>query len=249
MLSSTTTAGYDQTLPSHEQQPVQFPHYLVLPRTQVDHTFVGDAYTSFLLAGRERILQGDPVDSIMGSLAVDAELFVRRRHEHDPFTAATWACELSRSFFGQGFAYITHLAAIVGLSRLMRWMLHPCAETYAAIPVVYQPTDLQRIIPHMASLDLVLWGTVRDSLIFEDKDFVTAFAEAGINVSWPHTINEALTFDISTGRMQVSTRFIDHITDTESWKVGSAFLKKFPDLEGASFIDPIEHIPMTDNFL
>lgn len=128
------------------------------------------------------------------------------------------------------FSIALHLASSLVMGRLMRWMLQPCAETYALVPDIIKPTKLQRLIPHPAPVDICLFAGFRDSLVFGLRDFVSGMHEAGIDVSWPYTLNEALLFNIKTGELEISPRFATHVSDVSNWKVGKNFLDRFPDM-------------------
>lgn len=229
-LSSALVAnGYPRNIQRLQRLNFQVPDYLLLPLFETDESLMGRVYTDFQKLGRQMIGRLGSAEAVLQGPYADAEQFFWPRKPDEQITAYTWGFDVNRSFVGR-FSITLHLASSLVLGRLMRWMLHPCAETYALVPDIIKPTKLQRLIPHAAPVDVCLFAGVRDSLVFNLRDFVSGMHESGIDVSWPHTLNEAFLFDFRTGKLEISPRFAAHVSNVSNWKVGKNFLNQFPDM-------------------
>ena len=136
------------------------------------------------------------------------------------------------------------------LAKFMRRLILPTARNYAKIPPKIRPTRLQRLIPHPASVDVVAMPFFRDAAIHDMRDFVGAFARAGLGVHWPYTVNEALIADPATGRVFAAPDFATHVGNPKNWILGKNVLKDFPGaLESECTIAETDYYEAVDRWL
>lgn len=228
--SSLVATGYGDNVQRQQRLNFEVGEHYLLPLLQVEDSSLGRVYTDFIELGRQTIEETGSADSVLEGACPNAEFFFRPRGEGDPITAYTFGFDVNRSFSGR-FSYSLHLASSIMLGRLVRWMLNPTADTYALVPGIIRPTKLQRMVPHPAPLDISPFGALRDSLITNWTDFISSMWEAGIDISWPHTLNECFAFDVQTGKLHVSPLFAEHACNQENWKFGRKFAEAFPDLK------------------
>lgn len=227
--SSLVATGYTDNVQRQQRLNFEVGEHYLLPLILVEDSSLGRVYTDFIELGRQTIIESGSVDTVLEGACPNAEYFFRPRGEGDPITAYTFGFDVNRSFSGR-FSYSLHLASSIMLGRLVRWMLHPTADTYALVPGIIRPTKLQRMVPHPAPLDISPFAVLRDSLISNWTDFISAMWEAGIDISWPHTLNECFTFDVQTGKLHVSPLFAEHACNQANWKFGQKFAEAFPNL-------------------
>lgn len=49
-------------------------------------------------------------------------------------------------------------------------------------------------------------------------------------VRWPRPDAEMTCLDADTGRLVLTPAFVKHVEDLDNWSVGSALIRRFPDL-------------------
>lgn len=220
-----------------------------MPLMEIDNSPLGKLYLSYQQIGRKTILDIGQPDLVIDGLFPEAEDLFRPAFQSIGFlTPYKWAYDVNRSFEGI-FSSATCLAnAIIG-GRLMRWLIYPCAETYASVPEILRPTISQRMIPHLAQVDLFLFPGLRDSMLIKTGDFVGGVIESGMELEWPYSLNEAFVFDTMTGKLQIAPLFVAYATDSSKWKVGRRFLNKFPHLKHVVNVSDEMVIKPVDRFL
>ena len=87
------------------------------------------------------------------------------------------------------------LAHILAYTVVMRWMLVPSWRSYVAIPDVLKPRPIQYLVPHHIALDFLPLPPLREALIKNLRDWMSALPSASLNVSWPRSIDEAVVWD------------------------------------------------------
>lgn len=182
---------------------------------------------------------------------IDSTLVFRRRKPTDPFNADTWASESQASFIELTTRTVV-LASTYLLARLMRWLRAPTAATYAAIPALIRPTIRQRMESHPASIDLTALPSLGDALVARRFDGaradspVDAIVHAGVDISWPFSIHEALAHVRKDGaqqtesdtddRLYILPQFAAHISNPQHWVLGQSLLNEYPELAGSDIM-------------
>lgn len=75
-------------------------------------------------------------------------------------------------------------------------------------------------------------GPVRDALIYHMRDWLSELGKAKWTVNWAFGLDAAMERSPTTGKTTLSARFIEHISDYDSWSVSSDFLNAFPEVSG-----------------
>ncbi|KPI40630.1 uncharacterized protein AB675_10759 [Cyphellophora attinorum] len=203
-----------------------------MPLLDNSDTPLGRVYTDFQQIGRRLIAQGTHVDQIVPMGRVDVTLLFRRRRPGDPVNASTWAAEVVHMWQGILNDRV-RLASALTLATLMGWLIHPTAETWARIPHYHRPTQLSRLKPHPAELDLLL-GEVRDLLIDSYKDYVGPMSKAGWDFRqglWERPLEDALDRDAEDGRVYIRPEFAALCYDVNNYTMNSSVLDTWPTLK------------------
>lgn len=99
------------------------------------------------------------------------------------------------------------------------------------MPDWYRPLPIQSFVPHMASLDILIWPSARSHLAQHPEDFVDAVM-GSISVSWPREDHELYCTDLLTGRRQINPEFVAWCLDIDNWSISEWSLVQFPLLKG-----------------
>lgn len=125
---------------------------------------------SFRDGARHAIREVTNIYSVVGSKEPNLELLFRPRREADPYTAWTWACEMTKAYPLPFQVQLTGVF-IAGIQMRVKdtppnkknrsnnadrpqYFIHPCHETYEDLPIALRPTQQQYILPHAAGVDL-----------------------------------------------------------------------------------------------
>ncbi|RVX72157.1 hypothetical protein B0A52_04755 [Exophiala mesophila] len=210
---------------------LRIPIHLVQPLLVPDDSYLSNMYTDYVRGARFMIQQGTPVSQLLGSTAhIPVDLFFRNREPNDPWDCASWACEIWRSFVEVDGC--VRLASVMCLTLMMRWVLSPTLANYQKIPDMMKPTPSQLMIPHIAAIETIPIGPIRDAVIFQLRDWLSELIKASWSVNWPHGTDAAVKEDPLTGLKTLSNDFIDHASRYENWSVGDSFIEAFPELSG-----------------
>lgn len=92
------------------------------------------------------------------------------------------------------------------------------------------------MISHPASIDIVPFPSLRDLLLDNMQDGLRAVSEAGLDLDWPHLVNDALLhIDKKDGednevRVFIPPSFARWLDDPKHWILGRKILEIFPNL-------------------
>ncbi|KIW70914.1 hypothetical protein PV04_03144 [Phialophora macrospora] len=186
---------------------------------------------------RSLISNGADLAGILGSDAIDVELFFRDRGPEDQFTVCNWACEVWRSF--DDWDVFVRLAHILAYTVVMRWMLDSTAMSYAAIPDILKPRPIQYLVTHHIALDFLPLPPLRQALIKNLRDWMTALPSAKLKVNWTRGMDEAVVWDGQHQRRRLSQDFVKHVTNYQNWSIEESILTAFPEVKGLIRIDRV----------
>ncbi|MCJ1474753.1 hypothetical protein MMC13_003413 [Lambiella insularis] len=224
---------------------VMIPIHLVQPHAIVDDSMLSRVYTDFLRAARYMIQNGKSTAELISGDDIMVDLVYRPRREDDAFTSCSWASEVVRDL-GELDEFM-RLDWVVFLCPMMRWLLAPTEKTYAQIPDIMRPTCGQRLIAHMASIDLCPIPIMRELLVNDHRDWMTALIKSHVSVNWAYGREGALEHT-ADGRLRLSEAFRLHVIEYSNWSVTSRILEWFPRIHGRIRIVPetpdmLEHKP------
>ncbi|KIW97173.1 uncharacterized protein Z519_02565 [Cladophialophora bantiana CBS 173.52] len=211
------------------------PLYGIQTLIMKEKTPLSDIITGFMDNAQALLSYGVSPSSVLGSDVIDVELFFRDRTREDEFTVCSWACEVWRSF--HDWDVYVRLAQILAYATVMRWMLVPTAQSYAAIPAILKPRPIQYLVPHHIALDFLPLPPLREALIKNLRDWMTALPAAPLSVNWVRGMDTAVVWDDQRRRRLLSREFVQHITNYQNWSVGESILDTFPEVEGLIRLD------------
>lgn len=129
------------------------------------------ALNTFYVNTLHAIRAGAPIAQIIGPHPFIAALSDREKFAMAP-ELSKWAARMVRSIkstAGAGGSIadqtktdVTHCALMYLFWLVMRWMLHPCADHYYAIPCWLRPTPEQLCNPHPMVMDFLVWPKIRE---------------------------------------------------------------------------------------
>ena len=111
-------------------------------------------------------------------------------------------------------------------------MLVPSAISYAAIPGILKPRPIQSLVPHHLALDFLPLPPLREALIKNLRDWLTALPLGRLKVNWTRSMDEAVVWDKQHQRRRLSRAFIDHVTNFQNWSIDESVLTTFPEVRG-----------------
>ena len=210
---------------------LNIPTHLVLPLSSIENSVMCRLYSDFLDAARHMLLNGTPVEDILDGNDVFVDLFFRqRRHQNEPLTASSWASEVvSRILELDDFM---RLAWVVLLTSMVRWLLFPTKETYEDVPLMMRPVWTQRLVSHVGTVDVCPFPILRQALIHQYRDWISALIRSQCSVNWTRGMREAVEKDEESGGIKLTKDFRTHAKDAGNWTVSGRILDDFPEVEG-----------------
>jgi hypothetical protein len=121
----------------------------------------------------------------------------------------------------------------------MRWMLDSTAMSYAAIPDLLKPRPIQYLVTHHIALDFLPLPPLRQALIRNLRDWMTALPSAKLKVNWTRGMDEAVVWDEQHQRRRLSQDFVKHVTNYQNWSIEEGILAAFPEVKGMIRIDRV----------
>lgn len=230
--SSIVANGYPADVQARQTLRFSTPDYLLFPLVDQDESPLGRAYLDFQQHGRRLMAQGIPATQVVDQGLIDVTLFFRDRLPEDPVNASTWTSEMLRAFRGT-LSDTLLLACAVGVANLMRWFLMPTPESYRNMPAIVRPTDMQRLKPHPAWVDLMVFPSFRDALIGNLRDWVEPCLRARWEVLWPGSLEDALIRDADSQRVFITPEFADFVVKPKNWLMQRVILQDFAEIEGS----------------
>ncbi|OQV05896.1 hypothetical protein CLAIMM_10552, partial [Cladophialophora immunda] len=213
------------------------PMYGIQTLIMQENTPLSDIITGFLDSAKTLLSYGASSSSVLGSGMIDVELFFRDRTQEDDLTVSGWACEVWRSF--HDWDVYVRLAQVLAYTAVMRWMLAPTQHSYAAIPAILRPRPIQYLVPHHIALDFLPLPPLREALIKNLRDWMTALPAARLSVNWARSMDEAVVWDEQRRRRSLSKDFVEHVTNYQNWSIGESILSTFPEIKGLVRLDRI----------
>ncbi|KAL6411740.1 hypothetical protein AUP68_04114 [Ilyonectria robusta] len=137
---------------------------------------------------------------------------------------------------------IERLAVFAPIRRMVAWLAHPTAQTYAELRDDFKPTRMQRTIPHSQWIDLMHCKRLRDVVIqrpevYDTEEMQIIYSRNLRLINWPSRQEDALIFDAQSGDVWLSDTFMAYAEDPKNWKLSRDFLRRYPELGGFVEID------------
>ncbi|KAM5370290.1 hypothetical protein ACJZ2D_008586 [Fusarium nematophilum] len=196
---------------------------------------VTKAWADTLKKAREMIAGGVPPEELTGEFPAVTALFDKEVYESASMISK-WAVRFIYSARQTGYSF-TSMAAVWVVWVIMRWMINPTPETYAALPDWIRPTELQVFVPHIDMVDCITWPYFRDYVIQHpemqhgDLQWLAACC-SGVRVSWAGTIEDALCVDEATGQRRLTPEAEEVIRDMRCWSLAASYRAFLPGIDG-----------------
>ncbi|KAI8713027.1 Zn(2)-C6 fungal-type domain-containing protein [Fusarium sp. LHS14.1] len=184
-----------------------------------------EAFTSVFNEATRLLQEGTALEKVVGTNPEIAALF-----DQDVFDKSTilskWAAQMVHSVKLKGYDF-TCFASMYIFWYLMRWMISPSPETYAAMPEWIRPTPNQLFIPHINMVDFAIWPAFRELVVQlpsmqEHMEWLIDLSNS-IQCEWPYELDQALYKDEATGNIDLVDLAKQHVWSLDCWPVGSTF--------------------------
>ncbi|KAF5649630.1 major facilitator superfamily transporter [Fusarium sp. NRRL 52700] len=124
-------------------------HSTISTEMLIDYTQPNTPATSLLK-------KGEAVSRVIGEYPNIAALYDQDQFDRSCLLSQ-WAARMVQSVKRQGYDF-TCFASMNIIWHMMRWMINPSPETYAAMPEWIRPTANQLFTPHISTVDFVVWA-------------------------------------------------------------------------------------------
>ncbi|RSM13237.1 hypothetical protein CDV31_005941 [Fusarium ambrosium] len=164
-----------------------------------------EAFTSVYNEATRLLQEGASLEKVVGTHPEIAALF--DQEEFDKSTILSkWAAQMVHSVKLKGYDF-TCFASVYIFWYLMRWMISPSPETYAAMPEWIRPTPNQLFIPHINMVDFAIWPAFRELVVQlpsmqEHMEWLIDLSNS-IQCEWPYELDQALYKDETSGSIDL----------------------------------------------
>ena len=223
--------------------------YAYLPKTLTQTCPLDGLLLAFLSDQRERIVQGDPAEDVIGPpypsfrTLVDPQASDRSHPLSRVFTdmlgkfpdIKTLPEKAAILYVSTNHAHVFMLTRIrYMMFTMMRWQIHRSQETYERIPDWMTPRPSQLFHPHPAWVDFLPFPRMRDKLtrIYPTVPFDEFFIPytTTVSLNWPYDDQAVLMAAPNSEEYALTPLFEEHIMDSGNWTLGDGFARSLPQL-------------------
>ncbi|ORY56146.1 uncharacterized protein BCR38DRAFT_461796 [Pseudomassariella vexata] len=194
---------------------------------------VTTSFSETLQQGRAMISAGAIPEEITGTFPTVAALFDQDEFERCSMISK-WAARFVYSSRHEDNSF-TSMAAMWAAWHVMRWMVNPQPQTYAAIPDWLRPTELQLVIPHVEVVECVAWPYLRDFVIqnpaMQDNLQWLAESSSSMRCAWAGTREEALVVNEITGHRQFTEAAEASVRKLSNWSLAPSIRAYIPNID------------------
>ncbi|KIL94223.1 hypothetical protein FAVG1_02785 [Fusarium avenaceum] len=164
LSSSIRTNGFPRYIQDAQIRNIFVPNWAVTSlNTEPDPGGLDDAFGDIFKKAKGLLQEGEPVHRIVGHHPNIAALYDQEQFDKSCLLSQ-WAARMVHSVKRQGYDF-TCFASMNVFWYVMRWMIYPSPDTYAAMPEWIRPTSNQLFTPHISMADFVLWPAFRDLVV------------------------------------------------------------------------------------
>ncbi|KAI8654745.1 Zn(2)-C6 fungal-type domain-containing protein [Fusarium keratoplasticum] len=184
-----------------------------------------EAFTSVYNEATRLLQEGTALEKVVGTHPEIAALFDQGVFDKSTLLSK-WAAQMVHSVKLKGYDF-TCFASMYVFWYLMRWMISPSPETYAAIPEWIRPTPNQLFIPHINMVDFAIWPDFRELVVQlpsmqEHMEWLIDLSNS-IQCEWPYELDQALCKDEASGNIDLVDLAKQHVWTLGCWSVGPTF--------------------------
>ncbi|KAL9560765.1 hypothetical protein ACKAV7_015082 [Fusarium commune] len=228
LSNSIRANGYPRHIQDAQIRNIFVPSWAATPlNTELDPGNMSNAFGDIYQNATGLLKKGEPVNRVIGDHPNIAALYDQDQFDRSCLLSQ-WAARMVHSVKCQGYDF-TCFASMNVFWYMMRWMIDPSPETYAAMPEWIRPTANQLFTPHISMADFVLWPAFRDLVVqfpqLQERMAWLADMSIYIRCEWPYALKDALKPDPTNGTVDLVDLAKEHIWNLGYWSVGPSFRK------------------------
>ncbi|RAK82553.1 bZIP transcription factor [Aspergillus fijiensis CBS 313.89] len=118
--------------------------------------------------------------------------------------------------------------------HLLKWMYSPSPSRFARLPTFMHPNPDQINIPHLGSIDLMIWPQIRSNLIrrwqiYEgQRDDLFGFLACCLKVRWPW--GESILERDDQDQLRIRRSFYETFMTIEGWGLTPDVIRSYPSI-------------------
>jgi hypothetical protein len=243
LSSSIRANGYPRTIQEAQIRNIFVPDWAAASLNTIpDPGHLDDAFGDIYNRATSLLKSGEPAHRIVGHHPNIAALY--DQHEFDrSCLLSQWAARMVHSVKRQGYDF-TCFASMNVFWYMMRWMVDPSPESYAAMPEWIRPTSNQLFTPHISMADFVLWPGFRELVVqlpqLQERMEWLADMSLFIKCDWPYPLEQALHRNPISGDIDLVDLAKQHVWTLGCWSVGPSFRRFVPHADSYLLVRPEE---------
>ncbi|KAG8672979.1 hypothetical protein FPOAC2_06401 [Fusarium poae] len=243
LSSSIRANGYPGSIQDAQIRNIFVPDWAATSLNTIpDPGHLDDAFGDIYKRGTSLLQSGEPVHRIAGHHPNVAALYDQQEFDRSCLLSQ-WAARMVHSVKHQGYDF-TCFASMNVFWYMMRWMIDPTPESYAAMPEWIRPTSHQLFTPHISMADFVLWPGFRDLVVqlpqLQQRMEWLADMSLFIKCDWPYTLEQALYRNPVSERVDLTDLAKQHVWTLGCWSVGPSFRRFLPNADSYLLVRPEE---------
>ncbi|ENH69280.1 Nitrogen assimilation transcription factor nit-4 [Fusarium oxysporum f. sp. cubense race 1] len=206
LSNSIRANGYPRHIQDAQIRNIFVPSWAATTlNTELDPGDMSNAFSDIYQKATSLLEKGEPVNRVVGDHPNIAALYDQDQFDRSCLLSQ-WAARMVHSVKCQGYDF-TCFASMNVFWYMMRWMINPSPETYAAMPEWIRPTANQLFTPHISMADFVLWPAFRDLVVqfpqLQERMAWLADMSMYIRCEWPYALEDALKPDPVSGTVDL----------------------------------------------
>ncbi|RFN54961.1 hc-toxin efflux carrier toxa [Fusarium flagelliforme] len=243
LSSSIRVNGYPRHIQDAQIRNIFVPNWAATSLNTVpDPGGLDDAFADIYQQATGLLKNGEPLTKIFGHHPNVAALYDQQEFDRSCLLSQ-WAARMVHSVKRQGYDF-TCFASMNVFWYVMRWMIQPSPETYAAMPEWIRPTSNQLFTPHISMADFVLWPGFRELVVqlphLQERMAWLADMSMFINCEWPYPLEQALHRNPISGDVDLVDLAKQHVWTLQCWSVGPSFRRFVTNADSYLLIRPDE---------
>ena len=204
---------------------------LLPPTNRVDSLLIGIVHQQKSLA-----LSGAPASEVIGPYqpSMRSVLYPNQDQATSSHPLSSALFKLLQNTPVRQLSFPERAACLFIIYRLLQWQILPSKETYDALPDWQTPRASQLVTPHPIWVSQILWGKLRDEVIYNQEIYATEEFQnlytSSLNLNWPYQPIDAFSFD--GDEVMVSQAFERHVCNLSNWSLDEPFTTRYPELRG-----------------
>ncbi|TXB96867.1 hypothetical protein FocTR4_00011786, partial [Fusarium oxysporum f. sp. cubense] len=206
LSNSIRANGYPRHIQDAQIRNIFLPSWAATTlNTELDPGDMSNAFGDIYQQATSLLKKGEPVNRVIGDHPNIAALYDQHQFDRSCLLSQ-WAARM-KLMVDLGYDF-TCFASMNVFWYMMRWMINPSPETYAAMPEWIRPTTNQLFTPHISMADFVLWPAFRDLVVqlpqLQERMAWLADMSMHIRCEWPYALEDALKPDPVNGTIDLT---------------------------------------------